>query len=274
VPFGLIISSLIGAGGGILNGILGSNAATDATNKQIQYILAGLKQAQGNTAQANNLYGQLTPFVNNGVTASNQLNTALANPFQFDITQDPGYAFRLQQGQKAVEQSAAARGGAMGGGELKALTNYGQGFASNEYQNAFARHQQQLNNLFSQAGMGLQAGSTQAQGESGNLNLLSQLETGAFSNAGTAAGAGILGSANSLGNMFTGLGNTANQAFLYNLLMKNLSPGTTTGPSTSVPNQGPPLPPGYSFDPGANFGGPSTTPFDPSLSPSLFPGAP
>ncbi len=60
---------------------------------------------------------------------------------QFNFEADPGYAFRLAEGMKALEQSAAARGNLLSGGTGKALQRYGQGLASQEYQNAFARFQ-------------------------------------------------------------------------------------------------------------------------------------
>jgi hypothetical protein len=59
------------------------------------------------------------------------------NQFQ----QDPGYAFRLKEGQQALDRSAAARGGLISGGALKAAQRYGQEMGSQEYMNAFNRYQ-------------------------------------------------------------------------------------------------------------------------------------
>ena len=74
------------------------------------------------------------------------------------VQQDPGYAFRLSEGQKALDRSAAARGGLISGGALKAAQRYGQEMGSQEYQNAFNRYQTeraaQLNPLQSLAGLG------------------------------------------------------------------------------------------------------------------------
>jgi hypothetical protein len=53
--------------------------------------------------------------------------------------QDPGYGFRLSEGQKALDRSAAARGGLISGGALKAATRFGQDMGSQEYQNAYNR---------------------------------------------------------------------------------------------------------------------------------------
>lgn len=80
-------------------------------------------------------------------------------PFgQQQFQQDPGYAFRLSEGMKALNQQAAARGGLMSGNALRAAQQYGQGLASQEYQNAFDRYQTEraarLKPLQSLAGIG------------------------------------------------------------------------------------------------------------------------
>jgi len=64
------------------------------------------------------------------------------------LQNDPGYQFRLQQGQSALENSRAAMGGLFSGATGKALSEYGQGFASNEYQNAYNRYNNDQSNLF------------------------------------------------------------------------------------------------------------------------------
>jgi hypothetical protein len=56
-----------------------------------------------------------------------------------DLNQDPGYAFRLREGQRALDRQAAARGGLISGGALKAATRYGQEMGSQEYGNAYNR---------------------------------------------------------------------------------------------------------------------------------------
>lgn len=56
--------------------------------------------------------------------------------------QDPGYAFRMSEGLKALDRTAAARGGLISGSALKAASRYGQDMASQEYQNAFNRYNQ------------------------------------------------------------------------------------------------------------------------------------
>jgi hypothetical protein len=52
---------------------------------------------------------------------------------------DPSYQFRLGEGMKALERNAAARGGLISGGALKAAQRYGQDYASQEFGNAYNR---------------------------------------------------------------------------------------------------------------------------------------
>lgn len=93
------------------------------------------------TAQQANTY--LDPYMQAGTGAAKTLSDLTTGPqeqFGFQFSEDdPSYQFRLAEGQKALERSAAARGTLLGGGTLKALTNYGQNAASQEYQAAFNR---------------------------------------------------------------------------------------------------------------------------------------
>jgi len=72
--------------------------------------------------------------------------TAEFTPANFLANQDPGYAFRMAEGMKALERSAAARGGLLSGASMKGIQRYGQDLASQEYQNAFNRYQTQRAN--------------------------------------------------------------------------------------------------------------------------------
>ena len=55
------------------------------------------------------------------------------------LAEDPGYQFRLDEGRKALERSAAAQGTLRSGATLKGLMDYGQNTASQEYQRAYNR---------------------------------------------------------------------------------------------------------------------------------------
>ena len=112
----------------------------------------------------------LDPYITGGQQAYASLFDMVQNPKQFtaaDLEFDPGYQFRLSEGQKALERSAAARGTLRTGGTLKALERYAQDAASQEYAAAFERasrdRQQRQQSLASLAGMGYNAGSAAGQ---------------------------------------------------------------------------------------------------------------
>jgi hypothetical protein len=58
---------------------------------------------------------------------------------KYDWKTDPGYQFRLDEGMKALERSAASRGILNSGGTLRGATRYAQEYASGEYQRVFDR---------------------------------------------------------------------------------------------------------------------------------------
>ena len=104
--------------------------------------------------------GRQKPFLEMGTNALNRLNALNqpgANAAQF-LQMDPGYAFRLSEGQKQLDRMAAIRGGQISGSSLKAAARFGQEMGSQEYQNAFNRYQTErnarLNPLQSLAGFG------------------------------------------------------------------------------------------------------------------------
>lgn len=162
--------------------------------------------------------------------------TADFTPANFLANQDPGYAFRMAEGMKALERSAAARGGLLGGAQMKGIQRYSQGLASDEYQNAFNRYQTQrtntLNPFASLAGV--------AQSSANTLtNAAGTLGTNIGSNiigAGNAMAAGQVGSANAISQ---GLGQGLNfyqgQQYLNRLPNFSATPqysGYTSSPST------------------------------------------
>jgi hypothetical protein len=83
-----------------------------------------------------------------GIEALNKLRSPdmQFTPFSADkFKTDPGYAFRLSEGIKGLNNTAAARGGLLSGGTLKATERYAQGLASQEYQNAYNRYNTDYN---------------------------------------------------------------------------------------------------------------------------------
>jgi len=121
-------------------------------------------------------------------------------PEDFAKGVDPGYAFRFKEGLKAVDRSAAARGGLLGGNQIRGLVDYGQGSASQEYTNAFNRFQTERSNIYNNlagiAGIGQTSANTVSNAASNLGNVLGENYIG----AGNARASGYMGSANAISN--------------------------------------------------------------------------
>lgn len=111
-----------------------------------------LAEAQGRSEAA------LSPYSQAGADAANSLQSRLSTGFQpGDLTQDPGYQFRLGQGTDAINRSLGAQGNLFSGRALTAAQDYGQGLADSTYQDAYNRWSQENQQLASQSGQGINA---------------------------------------------------------------------------------------------------------------------
>jgi len=224
------------AGATIGGAVIGSYASNQAAKKQLQ----GQREANAAQAEAaqksiesqermfNRQVELQEPFRQVGVNALPELVAASRyTPFGMEQFQaDPGYGFRLKEGLRALENSAAARGGLLSGNAMRGITRYGQGLASEEYGNAFNRYQAEraarLNPLQSLAGMGQSNAATMA-GQAGQLgsgmasaygNLGSALAQGA-TNMGNIRASSYMNTANALaGGIGTGLNYYQNQQMM------------------------------------------------------------
>lgn len=244
---GVEVALLAGAGAGA--GLLGAKKSGDAA-----------KQAANTQADAANratdiqrdIYEQgredLAPWREAGAESLGVLQRGMYSPMQWgqfnrqfetaapeyrtftqqDFQADPGYQFRMAEGQRGLERSAAARGGLLSGGALRALERYRQGVASDEYGNALQRfnndqtqqyarwgdaynrfygdQDRTINRLASLAGVGQNATNTGNQ-------MAANYGTQAGSNmmqAANAQAAGTIGKAQAYGNA---LNNITNMAF-------------------------------------------------------------
>ena len=220
---GLGAAALLG-GANVLGSIYGATASKNAAQAQIDAASQANQLAYGIYQQ--NRADQM-PWMQAGTGALKQLVTGTQPGGEFtknftaaDLAagMDPGYAFRLSEGNKALNASAAARGGLISGNALKAAQNYGQEAASQEYQNAFNRYQvnraNRLNPLQSLAGIGQSATNTTA-----NLGTNYAGTAGAnITGAGNASAAGTVGAANAVMSGVSGLSNLYSQNSLLNAI--------------------------------------------------------
>ncbi len=218
------------AGAGVAGGLIGASGARSAASTQADAATNAAQVQSGSSDKAlalqeklynqqaalqeklyNQQVGLQEPYRQAGLTGQNQLmqllglggDTSAANYGQYaknfgmsDFQADPGYAFRLAQGQKALDQQAAARGGLISGNALKAATGYGQDMASQEYQNAYNRYQTNRTNQLQPLG------NLMASGQSAASN-----QGAAAGNYGSAQGAATAAYGSNAGNLITGQGN-------------------------------------------------------------------
>lgn len=224
------IAAGIVAGGAIIGGIGGaaisSGGAQGAalTQAQAAQNATSVQQQEFAQQQANQ-----APWLKAGQGALSQMQAMnAAGPPQFTQqdflnNQDPAYQFDLQQGQQALQRSAAAQGSLMSGGTLKDLTTYSQGQASNEYQNAYNRFMNgqntQFNRLASVAGMGQTA---TGQLNQGGMNMANNV-SGTMSSLGNAQGASQIAQGNVWGDTLSSLGSGAGNTFMQGQANNNMN---------------------------------------------------
>lgn len=220
--------------GSIVDSVIGGFSSHKAANTE-----ANAAQHAADTAMA--MYDQTkaleAPYRTAGLTAQNRLLYLLGLPqaegagsagygdttspdfgkygrdfSMSDFQADPGYAFRLSEGLKALDRQAAARGGLISGSALKAAERYGQDMGSQEYQNAFNRYQMNrqaaLDPLYRLTGSGQNAASA-----TGTAAMNTGTSVGnALMAKGEAKASGIMGVGNALtsmggGSSYGGVGN-------------------------------------------------------------------
>lgn len=241
---------------------ISSSASKSAASQQAQ-------AAQSANATQMQIWDQnnqnLSPFLNQGTAALPTLNqgiqtyqadlanyknlVAAGNPNSAGSIQafenTPGYQFQLQQGQQAINNSAASKGGLLSGSTLKDLLSYSQGLAGTTYQNYLSNYgnflnqnqsvlqgdQQVIGDVQQQVNTGVNAGGAIAGVSENAGNNISANTIG----AGNATAAGTVGSANAISG---GLSNLASSGSNYALLSQLTNQGTSSygsAASTSTP---------------------------------------
>lgn len=200
-----LVGGAIAGVGALVGGLFGGSSAKKSAQIQADAAREASKLQYDMFQQQR---ADQQPWRQAGSAALSQLGNAdFQRDFKAsDFQQDPGYAFRMAEGQKAIERSAAAKGGLQSGGTLKALSRYGQDFASNEYNNAYNRfnadRDRRFNRLSSIAGIGQTANSQIASAGQNYAN-----QAGAnMMGAANAAGAAQMANANMWNNTLSNIG--------------------------------------------------------------------
>jgi hypothetical protein len=219
---GWVAAAVVGSA--VVGGALSSSAANKASKRQ---AASADRAADLQQEQFEKQIELQAPFREAGLSAQNKLLDYMglskgaggkyARDFGMqDFQQDPGYAFRMAEGMKALDRTAAARGGLLSGAALRGATRYGQEMGSQEYQNAFNRYQtnraNQLHPL--QSLMGASQTATNAMGQAGQ-NYATNAGN-AYMNAGNARASGYVGSANAWNSALGGATNYLTQNQMMN----------------------------------------------------------
>lgn len=253
---GAIASGVAGAGASIYGASKQASAAKSAAELQHEDQQASLdfQKQEWQTQQTNE-----APFLKAGQGAIGELSNLISTPGQGLLTpwtdtfkaptaeearQTPGYEFAVNQGEDALQKSAAASGGLLTGGTLKGINNYAEGMADTNYQNVFnnALTQYQTayntfqnnqtntyNRLAGVAGTGQTAASTlgsegaAASGNVTNINATGGAQVGgSLENAAFQSASGYAGAANALSGT---VGSLSSLTLLQQLLKQQQQPG-------------------------------------------------
>ena len=227
------------AGAVVGSSLIGSMGASDAAGKaadasgQASAASIAEQRRQFDINQANQApyLAAGTGAVNRlvaGVAAGCEFGAATPFNFQYDQNADPGTAFRMSEGVKALDRSAASRGGLLSGATLKGVQRYGQDLGSQEYQNAFNRYTTgfnantgERNALFNRlsgvAGTGQTAANqvgVQGANMAGNVGNAYMTDAANQGNAGMAAAgmrnSSFSGAGNALGRLYGNYGQSQN----------------------------------------------------------------
>lgn len=245
---GMVGSAVIGGATSIIGGKMQADAAASATAAQVEgqreATAAQERMQEKAIAEQRDVFNQqkaaLEPWQQAGLDAMNEITTGLADGswdlsrFGFtdeDITQfgmgqliqDPGYQFRLEQGQNALDMAAARAGKLVSGDQLIAASEYNQGMASQEFQNAFMRTASERDASFQRAAFErdtrynaladiMDRGYGAATALSGVAGQMGDRVSGAYTNIGNALARGAENTGNAQAQGAINVGNAWNNA--------------------------------------------------------------
>lgn len=218
------------AGGAIGSSVIGGITSSDAASQQAD---AANNAAANSMAQYQQTRNDLAPYRDLGAAYIPQLNMAFSNfaqtpAFSFDaskLDQTPGYQFTLQQGLRAVQNSAASRGLGLSGAQEKQAMRYATGLADNTYQNQFNNALTTYNSNYGRAKnlvdtlSGLVGGGQSAATQTGTFGAnATTAANNALMQGANASASGTMGTGNAISN---GIGSVTN-SLLTNQLLKSV----------------------------------------------------
>jgi hypothetical protein len=205
MPVPIIAAAGIAAAGAIGGAAISASGANKAADKQKKAAKKAAKTQKQTLAAQTKL---VEPYVEAGKNAMVEYQKLA--PYQdFGMPQfqaDPGYNFRMAEGIKALERSAAARGLLQSGGTLKGIQQYGQNLASSEYENAFSRYLTQREARMDPYRYLTGQGQAAAVGQAANVGTTGAALAEIAAQRGNVQAAQAAGTAGAIGNAFSSIG--------------------------------------------------------------------
>jgi hypothetical protein len=209
-------------GGALISADASSSAADTQAEASGQATAASERQYQQTREDQLRQYEQqrtdLAPYREAGVASLGELSRGTAPGGEYarsfglsDFQADPGYQFRVQQGEQGIGRAASARGGQYSGATLKALARFNQDIGSQEYGSAYSRFNADRTAKFNRAASlaGISQAATEATGGAGRSAYGTIAQSGQITagrigenlqNAGEARASGYVGQAKAIGS--------------------------------------------------------------------------
>lgn len=209
------VASLAGPAASVVGGVVASNAARDAADTQAaagreaNALTRELYYDQVNRAEpfriagvqsVNSLADRLGVSGRTGATGYGELTKKFG---MADYQADPGYSFRMAEGQKALDRRLAAGGNLYSGKAIKDTIAYGQGMGAQEFGAAFDRWNTQNTNTYNRLAGVAGAGQTANAQLGSAAQAYGNNASATIQGIGNAQAAGRVGSANALMNGIT-----------------------------------------------------------------------
>ena len=238
-------------GSAVVGGVMASSASSKAAKAQRQ---AADQAAQLEREQYYDQVNRQEPFRQAGLKTTDELmrqfglggdaasqgyGNMLRDFSTEDFQADPGYAFRLQEGLKSLDRTAAMRGKMMSGQALKAAGRYGQDMASQEYQNAYNRYNQNRSQRYQMLTGQQTAGANATNAQNAASANYANAAGDAYMQAGNARASGYVGQGNAMSQAAGSIGNYFAQQQMMNRLAPNYGTGSFTNYSGSSMGVGP-----------------------------------
>lgn len=217
-------SAIIGAGASAAAGIFGGNKAAKSQKKAAKKAAQAQKEALAAQTKL------VAPYVEAGKNALAEYQK-MAPYKDFGMAEfqaDPGYNFRMAEGLKGLERSAAARGLLQSGGTLKGIQQYGQNLASSEYENAFSRYLSQREARLDPYRYLSSQGQAAAVGQAANVGSSGAALAEIAAQRGNINAAQAAGTAGAIGNAFSSIGQGIGSYYANQPYMNYLSSITPT----------------------------------------------